>query len=165
MVARTTPLEGGCACGRVRYRLAARPLFVQACHCRACQRDSSSAFSLHALIEEEQLRLLQGRPQAVERSMLSGHARRVHVCPQCQVVLWSDGDAPGESVVHLRVGTLDDPDRLVPDLHVHVAERLRWLALPRGTPSVPQSYDAPDYWSAGSLRRRAALRARMTWAR
>src|SRR5260370_24713374 len=40
-------LEGGCACGAVRYRLTAPPLIVHACHCRDCQKQSGSAFVLN----------------------------------------------------------------------------------------------------------------------
>jgi hypothetical protein len=40
------PLEGGCDCGEVRYRLTTRPLIVHCCHCRWCQRESGTAFAL-----------------------------------------------------------------------------------------------------------------------
>ena len=49
--------EGACTCGAVRYRLASGPLFVHACHCRWCQRETGSAFALNALIESGALSL------------------------------------------------------------------------------------------------------------
>ena len=44
-------LEGGCACGKMRYRLESKPMIVHCCHCRDCQRQTGSAFVLNALIE------------------------------------------------------------------------------------------------------------------
>jgi hypothetical protein len=41
-------LEGGCACGALRYRLASEPMFVHCWHCRDCQRQTGSAFVLNA---------------------------------------------------------------------------------------------------------------------
>ena len=37
-------MEGGCACGAVRYRLTSEPMFVHCCHCLNCQRQTGSAF-------------------------------------------------------------------------------------------------------------------------
>jgi hypothetical protein len=48
------PLEGGCTCRNVRYRMATKPMFVHCCHCRWCQRETGSAFVLNALIAEMQ---------------------------------------------------------------------------------------------------------------
>ena len=45
--------EGGCSCGKVRYRLTAEPMFVHCCHCRQCQRITGSAFVINAIIEKE----------------------------------------------------------------------------------------------------------------
>jgi len=47
--------DGGCDCRRVRYRLATRPLFVNCCYCRWCQRETGSAFAINAMIEAERL--------------------------------------------------------------------------------------------------------------
>ena len=60
-------LEGGCACGTVRYRLESAPMFVHCCHCRDCQRQTGSAFVLNALIETDRITLLAGAPEPVER--------------------------------------------------------------------------------------------------
>jgi len=45
-------LEGGCTCGKVRYRLNSDPMFVHCCHCRWCQRETGAAFALNALEED-----------------------------------------------------------------------------------------------------------------
>ena len=60
------PVEGGCTCGEVRYRLERRPLFVHCCHCRWCQRETGAAFALNAMVEAGQVTLLTGKPERVE---------------------------------------------------------------------------------------------------
>ncbi|HEU4612437.1 MAG TPA: GFA family protein, partial [Kofleriaceae bacterium] len=61
----TASLEGRCACGAVRYRLASRPMFVHCCHCLDCQRQTGSAFVLNAIIEADRIELLAGAPVPV----------------------------------------------------------------------------------------------------
>ena len=53
-------LEGGCACGTVRYRLTDAPMFVHCCHCSCCQTETGSAFVLNALIESDRVETLKG---------------------------------------------------------------------------------------------------------
>ena len=52
--------EGGCACGAVRYRLSSKPMFVNCCHCRDCQRQTGSAFVINAVIESAHIEILSG---------------------------------------------------------------------------------------------------------
>ena len=58
-------LEGGCACGKVQYRLTSSPMFVHCCHCLNCQRQTGSAFALNLLIEATQVELLGATPVPV----------------------------------------------------------------------------------------------------
>ena len=58
-------LEGGCACGKMRYRLESKPMIVHCCHCRDCQRQTGSAFVLNALIETDRVAKLTGETKAV----------------------------------------------------------------------------------------------------
>jgi hypothetical protein len=46
------PIEGGCRCGRVRYRLTEQPWLEAACHCRGCRRMTASAFSTTLVVPE-----------------------------------------------------------------------------------------------------------------
>ena len=59
------PLEGGCDCKAVRYRMETRPLFVNCCHCRWCQRESGASFALNAMIEADRVELIAGEPEMV----------------------------------------------------------------------------------------------------
>lgn len=45
------PMDGGCACGLIRYRISQAPIIVHCCHCTSCQRETGTAFALNAFIE------------------------------------------------------------------------------------------------------------------
>ncbi|MDC6168671.1 GFA family protein [Paucibacter sp. XJ19-41] len=153
------PLAGGCDCRSVRYQLESAPLFVHCCHCRWCQRESGSAFALNAMIETERLRLLAGTPEWVDTPSASGKGQLIARCPQCRIALWSHYAGAGRSISFVRVGTLDEPDHLPPDIHIFTASKQPWVLLPPGTPAVPEYYERKTYWPAESLARRAALLA------
>ena len=151
--------EGGCSCGGVRYRMKTAPLFVHCCHCRWCQRETGSAFGLNAMIEADRVELLQGAPEIVDTPSESGRGQKIARCPACRIALWSNYGGAGEAVRFVRVGTLDDPDRLPPDIHIFTASKQPWVVLPEGVPATTGYYRASEHWPAASLERRAALRA------
>lgn len=151
------PVQGGCACLSVRYRMESPPLFVHCCHCRWCQRESGAAFALNALIEADRVTLLAGDPQIVDTPSESGKGQRIARCRQCQVALWSHYAGAGSNVRFVRVGTLDDPDHLKPDIHIYTASKQPWVILPPETPAVPAYYSTSKYWPPESLARREAL--------
>jgi len=155
----TSPLEGGCDCRAIRYRLESPPLFVHCCHCRWCQRESGSAFALNAMIESDRLRLLAGVPELVDTPSASGKGQRIARCPQCRIALWSHYAGAGAIVSFVRVGTLDEPDRLPPDIHIFTASKQPWVLLPPDTPAMPEYYDRQQHWPPASLARRTALLA------
>jgi len=153
-------MEGGCACRAVRYRLASAPLFVHCCHCRWCQRETGSAFAINAMIEADRVELLQGAPEIVPTPSSSGKGQKIARCPRCRVALWSNYPGAGDAVRFVRVGTLDDPDALPPDIHIFTASKQPWVVLPPGAPTVEEYYDREKYWPATSLARWCDLRAK-----
>ena len=152
--------DGGCDCRAVRYRLHARPLFVHCCHCRWCQRESGSAFALNALIESDRLEVLAGAPERVDTPSASGRGQLIARCPTCRVALWSHYAGAGRLASFVRVGTLDDPDAMPPDIHIFTASKQPWVVLPPGTPAMPGYYDMREHWPPESLARRDAMKAR-----
>lgn len=150
-------LEGGCDCRAVRYRLLTRPMFVHCCHCRWCQRESGASFALNAMIEADRVLRLSGEPELVDTPSASGQGQRIARCPTCRIALWSHYAGAGPVVSFVRVGTLDEPDHLPPDIHIFTASKQPWLVLPAGTPAVPEYYDRSLVWPADSLARRQLL--------
>jgi len=153
-------LEGGCACRAVRYRMTSKPLFVHCCHCTWCQRETGSSFALNAMIEAGRVVLEKGEPEVVDTPSNSGKGQKIWRCPQCRIALWSNYSGAGDAVRFVRVGTLDKPDRLPPDIHIFTSTKQKWVVLPRGTPAVKEFYKLDAYWPQASLKRRAELRAR-----
>lgn len=155
------PLGGGCDCGAVRYRMETPPLVVHCCHCRWCQRETGASFALNALIEADRVTLLHGEPEIVHTPSASGKGQKIARCPMCRIAVWSNYAGAGPSVRFVRVGTLDEPDHLPPDIHIFTASKQPWVVLPAGTPAVPGYYDRKRYWPADSLARGAALLAKV----
>ena len=153
--------EGGCACGHVRYRMTTRPLFVHCCHCRWCQRETGSAFVLNAMIEAERVELLSGAVDVVDTPSQSGRGQKISRCPICRIAVWSNYAGAGDLVRFVRVGTLDEPDRLPPDVHIFTMSKQPWVELAGGAPAFDEFYDIPSLWPPESLARRAAYRARL----
>ncbi|HRA23166.1 MAG TPA: GFA family protein, partial [Usitatibacteraceae bacterium] len=102
------PLEGGCGCRFVRYRMEQRPLFVHCCHCRWCQRETGASFALNALIEADRVTNLGGEPELVDTPSESGRGQAIARCPRCRIAVWSHYAGAGRAVKFVRVGTLDD---------------------------------------------------------
>ena len=151
------PIEGGCTCRAVRYRMLTKPMFVHCCHCRWCQRETGASFALNALIEADRVVVLSGTPEVVNTPSNSGQGQKIHRCPHCHIALWSNYGGAGETVRFVRVGTLDDPNCLPPDIHIYTASKQSWVVLPPGTPAVAEYYKSADYWPSDSLARRKAL--------
>ncbi|HEY6823115.1 MAG TPA: hypothetical protein VI195_01650, partial [Steroidobacteraceae bacterium] len=61
-------------------------------------------------------------------------------------------------VSFVRVGTLDEPDRFPPDVHIYTESKQPWVLLPPGARAFSQYYKSAEVWSAPSLARREALR-------
>lgn len=154
-----TAFDGGCACGQTRYRLTSRPMFVHCCHCRDCQRQTGSAFVLNALIESERVEKVAGHTDGVPVPTDSGRPHVIHRCPACRIAVWSHYGGV-ERLSFVRVGTLDEPSALPPDVHIYTRSKLPWIVLPTNIPAFEAYYDSKKLWPPESLERRQALFAR-----
>jgi len=72
----------------------------------------------------------------------------------CRIAVWSNYGGAGDIVRFVRVGTLDDPDLLPPDIHIFTMSKQPWVVLPPETPAFHEYYDAKKLWPAESLARR-----------
>ncbi len=160
MAAEGKHYDGGCTCRHLRYRMTSKPMFVHCCHCRWCQRETGASFVLNALIEAERVVLLSGVPDIVDTPSASGKGQRIFRCPKCRVAVWSNyalSGGIGAAVHFIRVGTLDDPDRIPPDIHIFTSTKQPWLVLPPNAPAVDEYYKTGETWPRESLDRRAVL--------
>ena len=151
--------EGGCTCGAVRYRLKARPIIVHCCHCTWCQRETGSAFAVNAVIEATQVELTKGKPERTVLPSASGKGQAVWRCANCGVTVWSNYPQAGPNIHFIRVGTLDKPSRIQPDIHIYTSSKQPWVILPEGIPAVAEFYNSAEVWSVESAARFKTARA------
>jgi len=151
-------MEGGCTCRKIRYRLTAKPMIVNCCHCRWCQRETGAAFAQNAVIETNRVELLSGAPEMVTTPTLSGKGQKIARCSHCQIAVWSHYAGAGDKFRFVRVGTLDNPDACPPDVHIFTESKQPWVVLPQGAKVYEQFYDAQKVWPTDSLARWQAAR-------
>jgi len=151
------PIEGGCACRHIRYRLETAPLIVHCCHCRWCQRETGASFALNAMVESDRVTNLAAEPDLVPTPSESGIGQRIARCPKCRVAVWSHYGGSGPVTKFVRVGSLDCPDLLPPDAHIFTASKQPWVVIPEGAPAFEEFYEREALWSAASLSRRQAI--------
>ena len=137
--------------------MTSRPLFVHCCHCRWCQRESGAAFALNAMIESDRVENLGVEPELVDTPSDSGLGQKIARCPSCRVALWSHYAGSGPITKFVRVGTLDDPDMLPPDVHIFTTSKQAWVLIPEGAPAFAEYYDREVLWPQESLLRRQTL--------
>jgi len=150
-------MEGGCTCRSVRYRVAAPSMMTHCCHCRWCQRETGSAFVINAIVETSALEVT-GQTEMVDTPSQSGNGQKIVRCPLCRVALWSHYSQGGPKLAFVRVGTLDDPDAVPPDVHIYVASKQPWVRLPEGARSFAEFYNVREVWPPEALARAQAAR-------
>ena len=151
------PAEGGCDCKLIRYRIESKPMFVHCCHCRWCQRETGASFALNAMIESDRVTNLGAEPELVHTPSESGLGQNIARCPSCRIAVWSHYAGSGPVTKFVRVGTLDEPDLLPPDVHIFTKSKQPWVAIPEGTPAFEQYYEREKLWPPESLARREAV--------
>jgi hypothetical protein len=120
----TDRLEGGCACGAVRYRLESEPFDCGWCHCRTCQRVSGAPAMAFASVPAGHLVWTRGGDKV--RSFKSSSFGHRSFCGECGTPFLMKVDHQPETV-DFTVATLDDPGRVSPGFHIFWSSRVRWF--------------------------------------
>lgn len=129
------PINGSCQCGLITYELLEPPLRVIACHCRECQKLSTSAFSLTAMVKAESIRF-NGPLKHWERMADSGNVNSAEFCPECGNRIFHYNPAQPE-IIKLKPSNLADTRIIQPTLHVWVSEKQDWFEIPEGVEQHP----------------------------
>ena len=132
-----TTLPGGCLCGRIRYSLNEAPLRVMQCHCRDCQRQSGSAFSVNAVVRRGRLAFEGDEPARYTGISDGGNTVHRHFCGRCGSPLFSAFDGVG--VVALKLASLDDPTPYAPQASLWCDRMLPWVHAPEGVPTFARN--------------------------
>jgi len=139
-----TWVAGGCQCGALRYEVDfARVQTLYCCHCRECQKQSSSGFGMSMVVPADAFRLIAGAPQGWGRRAESGRAVTGFHCPHCGSRVYHSSSR-GEGFLNVRAGSLDDTSRLRPVGHLWTDSRQKWVDLPAGSLCYPRQPDSLD---------------------
>ncbi|WP_342343029.1 GFA family protein [Shewanella salipaludis] len=124
------PIFGACQCGKVTYELLAPPTMVVACHCKECQKLSTSAFSITAMVEASNL-VFKGEMQFWSRPADSGNRSDAMFCPSCGNRIYHvNPDEPDK--IKLKPSNLSDTRLIQPTAHVWLSEKQAWFQVPDG---------------------------------
>lgn len=116
------PLEGGCLCGAVRYRVTKAPLDSGYCHCRMCQKSSGAPLQVSAEFPADGFSLIRGEPKAYRSSSWAVR----HFCSACGSQLTFRA-AEKPTYVSVNLPTLDRPEALTPRMHIWRSSRIPWF--------------------------------------
>jgi hypothetical protein len=134
-------MQGGCLCGKVRYSTAADPIFTGVCHCRNCQKESGSAFSVVVAVPKPALTVMGTLKTYSDRGDTGKPMYRMF-CPECGSTVMEEAAAMPE-VVMLTAGTLDDTSAVQPSMHIYCASKQNWTELPADAKSFPKMPPGP----------------------
>lgn len=122
--------EGGCQCGAIRYRLLRAPVALYACHCRDCQKQSSSAFGLSMWMERDAIEFSGAKPGIFRTHGDSGREKLCAFCENCGTRIYHAGGATrtaGSEALSIKAGTLDDTSRIMPTCHLWMKSAQSWI--------------------------------------
>jgi hypothetical protein len=110
------------------------------------------------MIEADRVELISGELEKITIPTNSGKGQKISRCPHCKISLWSNYAGAGDLLHFVRVGTLDNPDLIPPDIHIFTMSKQPWVILPDDVPAVEEYYRSKEYWSAESIERVKALK-------
>lgn len=124
------PITGACQCGQVTYTLSKPPLAVAACHCKQCQKLSTSAFSITAMVDVDAIEF-SGEMKEWRRVADSGNISVAKFCPTCGNHIYHFNPRDPTKIM-LKPSTLADTSLINPTIHVWVSEKQAWYSIPEG---------------------------------
>ena len=116
------PIEGGCYCGKIRYRISAEPIDSAICHCETCRRVAGAESVAWAVCAENSFEVGQGQPS----TLLSSEGVERYFCDACGTSL-TYKVSPG--FIDVTLGSLDNPELIRPRKEVWIGERVSWNPL------------------------------------
>jgi hypothetical protein len=129
-----TTNTGGCLCGAVRYSFEGEPLMQAVCHCKNCQRQSGSGWSMLIGLPRDGLTITGGVRTYVDHGD-SGNEVQRQFCPTCGSPLFTlIPSQPG--MIYVKAGTLDDTSHFTPQVQIWTDSKQSWIDLP-GVPATP----------------------------
>jgi len=131
--------EGGCQCGKIRYRVHGRPNNTTNCYCAQCRMAAGAAVVTWSEFPAEAVTFIGDRPAYYR----SSDAAERGFCPACGTSLtfcYIDGEA-----IDIATATLDEPSVFAPEDHLWVASKVPWHTIAEdGLPRYPRHRGSSD---------------------
>lgn len=123
---------GGCQCGSIRYELVANAKMLYACHCRDCQKQSSSAFGMSLIMDPADVAFTRGADllKTWDTHGDDGRLKRCAFCPECGTRLYHASEREDDAI-SVKAGSLDNTSWLRPVAHIWLQSAQPWLEIER----------------------------------
>ena len=138
----TSPLNGSCLCGAIRYTVDVPITELRACHCTHCQKASGAAGSVNAVIPSAAFHLAQGELKRYDSRADSGRTLYLFFCGDCGSPIYSQRATAPETVV-LRAGTLDGANGMKITTNIWTRSARPWAWIDPASKQFPGQPDAP----------------------
>ena len=114
--------DGGCLCGKVRFRVTALPLDAGYCHCRMCQRNSGAPVVAWVTFPATGFSWMVGAPGVYASSTCAKRS----FCTTCgSYLVFASSELPNE--VSINTASFDEPDAFPPQKHIFSESRIKWF--------------------------------------
>jgi hypothetical protein len=130
--------DGGCLCGRVRYRCTAGPVHTFYCHCLDCQKETGGPFATEVYVPAASV-AIHGPLKKYTRIGESGRQVHRNFCSNCGTVVLTEFEVAPDYVC-LKACSLDDPSWLEPEFHLYVSSRQPWNAISDDLPQYEKDF-------------------------
>jgi hypothetical protein len=124
-------LEGGCYCGAVRYVAEGEPMLKAQCHCRECQYITGGSPNMFVAMPPDGFKYTKGAPKQFSRKDLEKPVTR-EFCAECGTHVVT---RPQRPIVVIKVGTLDDPAAIMPQIAIYTVDKQPFHHVPEGMPA------------------------------
>lgn len=131
-------MKGSCLCGGIEYAVKKLDSPIQHCSCKTCRKAHAAAFNTAAAVQQDDFRWLKGDKLLSKFQSSPGKTR--YFCSKCGSHLIKKSE--GNSVLVLRVATLDEDPGETPEFRIWASHEVPWLNY---TSEIPTH----DEWEPG----------------
>ena len=128
--------SGRCLCGAVSYESACEPMIVAHCHCVDCRKSSGTGHCTHIAIERDAF-TVTGKIKFYDHPADSGNIVSRGFCPNCGCAVYSKNSGLPD-MVFPRASSLDDPERVSPQMVVYASRAASWDVVDANLPAFPE---------------------------
>ena len=130
---KTGAKTGKCLCGAVRYSFTGEPLMQALCHCKNCQRQAGSGWSMLIALPRDAVSIAGELRTYVDHSETGNEVHR-QFCPTCGSPVFTRVPAQPD-ILFIKAGSLDDTSGFEPEVQFWTASKQDWVEI-EGVPGM-----------------------------